>query len=69
MITNVRQFSALAGAVGGLRTAASAVKAGVPHEMVLLDLYGALGELDGLTGATGSEEILGRIFSEFCIGK
>ena len=69
MITNLRQYSALSGAVDGLRTAAAAALAGVPHEMVLLDLYGALGELDGLTGATGSEEILGRIFAEFCIGK
>lgn len=69
MITNVRQFDALSGAVSSLRTAAAAARAGVPHEMLLLDLYGALGELDRLTGATGSEEILGRIFSEFCIGK
>ena len=69
MITNLRQFTALTGALEGLRTGTAAVRAGVPHEMVLLDLYGALGELDGLTGATGSEEILGRIFAEFCIGK
>ncbi len=69
MITNLRQFEALSACVAALETAAQAVRVGTPHEMVLLDLYGALGELDALTGATNSEEILGRIFSEFCIGK
>ena len=69
MITNLRQFEALSACVRDLHKAAEAVRAGTPHEMLLLDLYSALGELDALTGATGSEEILGRIFSEFCIGK
>jgi tRNA modification GTPase len=69
MITNVRQHGALAAALAALTTAAAAIAHEVPHEMVLLDLYAALAALDELTGATGSEEILGRIFSEFCIGK
>ena len=69
MITHLRQYTALAGAVASLHKATAAVQHNVPHEMLLLDLYAALGSLDELTGATGSEEILGRIFSEFCIGK
>jgi tRNA modification GTPase len=37
--------------------------------MLLLDLYGALGPIDSITGATTADDILNRIFSSFCIGK
>ena len=43
--------------------------AGVPHEMLLLDLYGSLSAIDRITGATSVDDILGNIFSTFCIGK
>ena len=52
-----------------LRKADTAVDAAVPHEMLLLDLYGALRPIDQVTGATTVEDILGNIFSTFCIGK
>jgi tRNA modification GTPase len=42
---------------------------GIPHEMLLLDLYAALRPIDGITGATTADDILNRIFSTFCIGK
>jgi tRNA modification GTPase len=45
------------------------VEQNIPHEMVLLDLYGALRHLDSLTGETTSDDILNLIFSTFCIGK
>jgi hypothetical protein len=41
----------------------------IPHEMLPLDLYGALRQLDSLTGETTSDDILNLIFSSFCIGK
>ena len=69
MIGNLRQAEALRAAVGGLERALKATRQRVPHEFVLLDLYEALGALDGLTGASTPEEILGLIFSRFCIGK
>jgi tRNA modification GTPase len=47
----------------------SAVGKRIPHEMVLLDLYGALRPLDEITGATTNNDILNLIFSRFCIGK
>jgi tRNA U34 5-carboxymethylaminomethyl modifying GTPase MnmE/TrmE len=37
--------------------------------MALLDFYAALGELNSLTGEVVTEDILGRIFSRFCVGK
>jgi tRNA modification GTPase len=37
--------------------------------MVLLDAYEALSHLNELTGEVVTEDILGRIFSTFCVGK
>ncbi len=69
MLTNLRQHQAVGQALRGLDAARLAVVSGIPHEMLLLDLYEALRGLDALTGATTSEDVLRMIFSRFCIGK
>ena len=69
MLTSLRHHQAVTAAIRGLEDAASAVANGIPHEMVLLDLYRALWALDALTGQTTADDILNRIFSTFCIGK
>lgn len=68
-VTNIRQERLLREALEALDKAAEATRAEVPHEMLLLDLYDALGPLDAVTGATTMDDILDRIFSSFCIGK
>jgi tRNA modification GTPase len=69
MLTNIRQQQAVANAIGALADAAKANDGGIPHEMILLDLYRALWALDSLTGQTTPDDILALIFSRFCIGK
>jgi tRNA modification GTPase len=69
MLTSLRQYEAVNGTLEGLATAGAAAGQNIPHEMVLLDLYGALRHLDSLTGETTSDDILHLIFSTFCIGK
>lgn len=69
VITNVRQSEAISGAVQALGRAGVAAGKGVSQEFLLLDLHKALERLDELTGATAAEEILGLIFSKFCVGK
>ena len=67
LLTNLRQHGAVR---AGLEAVSAAEKAAeLPHEFVLLDLHAALVELDRLTGATTTEDVLQRIFSTFCIGK
>ena len=68
-LTNLRHRDAVARAHAGLLQAVDAVTNAIPHEMLLLDLYGALRALDELTGQTTADDILHRIFSTFCIGK
>ncbi len=69
MLTSLRHYEALQGCTQALTRAQAALTQQVPHEMLLLDLYAALQQLDHLTGATTADDILNRIFSTFCIGK
>jgi tRNA modification GTPase len=69
VLTNLRHFEAVSGAIASLGAARDATGDKIPHEMLLLDLYAALRQLDSLTGETTAEDILNRIFSTFCIGK
>ena len=68
-LTNVRQHGEVQTASTALDAASAAVPLKIPHEMILLDLYGALHALDEITGATTADDVLNLIFSSFCIGK
>lgn len=68
-LTNLRQRDAVQSALEALERAVAAARSGIPHEMVLLDLYECLRALDSLTGQTTADDVLNRIFSSFCIGK
>jgi tRNA modification GTPase len=68
-LTSVRHQKLVNDALASLDAATNAVVVRVPHEMLLLDLYGALRPLDEITGATTTDDILNLIFGTFCIGK
>ncbi len=68
-LTNVRHQDKVQQSIVALDAAKVAVASKVPHEMVLMDMYGALRALDEITGATTTDDILNLIFSTFCIGK
>lgn len=68
-ITSVRHQQLLKESLAALENAGRAVEFGIPHEMLLIDLYAALRPIDAITGATTADDILNRIFSTFCIGK
>ena len=68
-LNNRRQQQAVLDALAALKAAAEANDAGLPHEILLLDLHAALRSLGSLTGEVTADDILGRIFSTFCIGK
>jgi len=68
-ITSIRHEQLLRESLEALAQVRKAASLGIPHEMLLLDLYAALRPLDAITGATTADDILNRIFSTFCIGK
>ena len=68
-ITSLRHEQLLRESQEALEQALTANSLGIPHEMLLLDLYAALRPIDAITGATSADDILNRIFSTFCVGK
>jgi tRNA modification GTPase len=69
VITNVRHRLALERAGVSVREALDATRRGIEPEFVAVDLRGAGDALGEITGVITSDDILDRIFSEFCIGK
>jgi tRNA modification GTPase len=68
-VTNVRHRDALRRAGESLGQALESVQCGMAGELVSIDVRAAADALGEITGAITTDEILGRIFSEFCIGK
>ncbi|HEX5484017.1 MAG TPA: tRNA uridine-5-carboxymethylaminomethyl(34) synthesis GTPase MnmE [Terriglobia bacterium] len=68
-LTNVRHQHCVQQALASLGKARNAAAQHVPHEMLLLDLYDALHAVDEITGITTTDDVLGVIFSTFCVGK
>lgn len=69
IITSLRHKILLDQAEAGLRKTLAALREAAPLEIVALELREALQAIGGITGAVTSEDILDRIFSEFCLGK
>ncbi len=66
---NARHQACLTRADDALKAAASALSDGVEPEFISLDLRAALDAVGEVVGRIDSEDILGKIFSSFCIGK
>lgn len=69
MLTNARQAEVIGRAAAGLEGASQALEMGMPPDAVLSDVEGALSALDEVTGRSVTEEVTGRIFARFCVGK
>jgi tRNA modification GTPase len=66
---NARHQECLKRATAALQAAIALLGAGEPAELVAVELRSALGAVGEIVGDAGTEEILGKIFSSFCIGK
>ena len=69
LVTNVRHFEALKHASESLHAVAKGLDEGIPTDLVAQDLREALYYLGSITGEITTDEVLGSIFSRFCIGK
>jgi tRNA modification GTPase len=66
---NLRQAGALSRALDELDVCARDIQNGLPYDICALHLDTAGAALAGITGLDGSDALLDRIFSTFCIGK
>lgn len=69
VLTNLRHVDALQKAARSLSLARQAVEEQRPADLVAVDVQDAIDHVASVTGAISSEDVLDRIFSEFCIGK
>ncbi|GAB4338645.1 MAG: tRNA uridine-5-carboxymethylaminomethyl(34) synthesis GTPase MnmE [Candidatus Abyssubacteria bacterium] len=69
LVSRLRHQQALQSARAALSNASNALDNGFSLEFVALDLREALDHLGEIVGAVVTEDLLDRIFSEFCIGK
>lgn len=69
LITRVRHRDALEKCQEHLRSAIEAWEKGLPEDLIAVDLWAAVNYLGEITGTTTREDLLDRIFSDFCIGK
>jgi tRNA modification GTPase len=69
LVTNLRHAAALDRALQAVEQARHSVEGGREGELIAMDLRIAADALGEITGIITTDEILERIFSEFCIGK
>lgn len=69
LVTSPRHQAALMTAAEHLHAALHTLEQEIPLDFVSIDLTAAYQVLGEVTGETASEDLLERIFSEFCIGK
>ena len=69
MITNARHHDLLVRAAESIESSQHLIRERAREEIALVGLHNALRFLGEITGETTTEEILGQIFSTFCIGK
>ncbi len=69
IITNVRHFEALSHVSGSLERVISGLAEKIPEDLIAIDIRQAIHFLGEITGEITTDEILGNIFKNFCIGK
>lgn len=69
LVTNVRHKESLEKALGAINSAMSSLSGAQPLDIISIDIKEAIVYLGEVSGETVSEEVIHRIFEEFCVGK
>lgn len=69
VVTNMRHYEALSGCSDSLERVLKGLDEGLPEDLIAMDLRQAVHYLGEITGQISTDEILGNIFRNFCIGK
>ena len=69
IVTNSRHISALGGAADAIKSAVSAINAGLGLDCCATDLAEALRLVGSVNGRSADEDLINDIFSRFCVGK
>ena len=69
IVSNARHYDALVKTAEALDKAQHALETGITGDFVAMDIRQAMFELGTITGDISTDDLLGNIFSKFCIGK
>lgn len=69
ILSNERQRLAVANALSSVVEAKSTLEAGLTYDAVTVSLEDAISNLLELTGESTSDEVIDRVFHNFCVGK
>ena len=69
VVTNLRHYNFLIEAVDSLQKVKDAIKNEIPGDLLSIDLKNVVNCIGEITGEISNDEMLGNIFSNFCIGK
>lgn len=69
IVSNSRHYEALSRAAASIAQVEAGILNGIPSDLIAQDIRETLYYLGMITGEITTDEILGNIFSKFCIGK
>lgn len=69
IVANIRHYQALKNAYSSLHQVLTGIEAHITTDLIAFELRQALEYLGEISGEVTNDEILGNIFSKFCIGK
>lgn len=69
LLTNARQRAACSSALYSVRSAIDALKRGLPTDLALTDAERAASRIGELFGRGAAEDVIDRVFANFCVGK
>jgi tRNA modification GTPase len=69
IVTNIRHYNALSQVTESLRRVLEGLENDLPEDLIAIDIRQAIHYLGEITGEITTDEILGNIFKNFCIGK
>lgn len=69
IVSNSRHYAALRSALESLDAVLMGLEAGITGDFLAMDIRHALNALGEITGEISTDDLLGNIFSRFCIGK
>jgi tRNA modification GTPase len=69
IVTNLRHFDSLSNAESSLVEIEKGIQNGLSGDLLSIDLRRAIESIGEITGQITNDEMLGNIFSNFCIGK
>lgn len=69
IITNARHYDALGQALENIQSVQNGLQNGLSGDLLAIDIREALHHFGRITGEISTDDLLGNIFSNFCIGK